>query len=45
MPPVTTAIRFVILSIRDCHICEEREKPNGRLAQRAIVLPQRIAAS
>jgi hypothetical protein len=27
MPPVTTAIRFVILSIRDHNICEDHEYP------------------
>jgi hypothetical protein len=27
MPPVTTAIRFVILSIRDRNICEDHEYP------------------
>jgi hypothetical protein len=45
MPPVTTTIRFVILSIRDRNFCEDHEYFNGRLAQPAIAFPQRVAAS
>jgi hypothetical protein len=45
MPPVTTAIRFVILSILDINVCESREFPMAVLHLLPPALPQCVAAS